>query len=69
MLSAASFAVPPRTISAPPQWSLDSAEWQPAATANASVTVEGLLDGVHAISLKHDYTADGRAETESVDYT
>ena len=53
-----------------PQWSLDSAEWVPVAlSANASVTVEDLLDGVHSISLKNDYTADGRSETESVDYT
>lgn len=51
------------------QWSLDSAEWEAASTATASVTVDGLLDGVHSLVLKHDYTADGRSETESVDYT
>ncbi|CAM9235952.1 unnamed protein product, partial [Ectocarpus sp. 4 AP-2014] len=52
------------------KWSLDSAEWVPVALlANASVTVEDLLDGVHSLSLKNDYTADGRSETESVDYT
>ncbi|CAN0501579.1 unnamed protein product, partial [Ectocarpus sp. 12 AP-2014] len=52
------------------KWSLDSAEWVPVAlSANASVTVEDLFDGVHSLSLKNDYTADGRSETESVDYT
>lgn len=51
------------------KWSLDSAQWKAASTTTASVTVDGLLDGVHALSLKHDYSADGRSETESVDYT
>lgn len=51
------------------QWALDSGGWKAALAANASVTVGGLLDGVHSLSLKHDYTADGRSETESVGYT
>lgn len=51
------------------QWSLDSGGWKAALAANASVTVGGLLDGVHSLSIKHDYTADGRSETESVGYT
>lgn len=38
-------------------------------TANASVTVDKLNDGVHFFYLKHEYTAGGRSETESVDYT
>ena len=51
------------------QWSLDSRAWRAVENGKSSVTVEGLRDGVHSLTLKHDYDADGRDERENADYT
>lgn len=48
------------------QWSLDDIKWT--STENTSVTVQGLEDDVHSLKLKHEYSADGRLETENVEY-
>ncbi|CAM9214426.1 unnamed protein product, partial [Discosporangium mesarthrocarpum] len=50
------------------EWSLDSSPWR--AISVPLLTVNGLLDGVHTLRLRHKFTSGrGRNEEDLVDYT